>query len=384
MMDALRLCIVADGDPSSPRTNSGVSRGLIDAFSRRSDVEVVGLVDSSPSRVESYALAALSWRPQKAAWRNQKRKGRLATWARSRKRDRALLRLNQAPDLVIHVRNTYLPAPVPYVVFIDGTASLSQRFWPDWRMSQRAYESRVAQERRYFSDAVLIATAGEHAAREVVDFYDQAGDRVRAVGGGTNVSIPSDEGAHVSTPKSAVNYLFIGKDFDRKGGPELLQAFSRLRGTRDDVTLTIIGPGAPSGALPDGVDWRGFIADRDAIAEAYREADVFCLPSRYEPYGLVIQEALAYGLPCLVSDRGALAEIAGAAGVVVRAESADSIYEGMKSLAERPDLRQSLADAAPSRLDGMSWDAVADRMIRGIEPHMSLSRESARSVRERR
>ncbi|WP_442574759.1 glycosyltransferase family 4 protein [Microbacterium sp. F51-2R] len=326
------------------------------------------MIDSSPTKAESYALSILSWRPQKAAWRNQKRKGRLATWARSRKRDRALARQIERPDVVIHVRNTYLPANTPYVVFIDGTASLSQRFWPDWRMSERAYETRVAQERRYFSQALLVATAGQHAAREVIDFYGQAPDRVVAVGGGTNITAPERAPVRVSGTADGTRFLFIGKDFDRKGGPELLQAFSRLRGSRDDVTLEIIGPEATTTPLPTGVAWRGFITDRDLIGAAYREADVFCLPSRYEPYGLVIQEALAYGLPCLVSDRGALAEIAGDAGLIVEAESVDSIHDGLLALAGDGELRRRLGAAAITRLDGMSWEAVADRMLSRLLP----------------
>lgn len=368
MSAPLRVCIVADGDPSSARTNSGVARGLLEALMNRPDIEVVGLIDSSPTRAESYALSVLSWRPQKAAWRNQKRKGRLATWARSRKRDRALERQSEPPDVVIHVRNTYLPTKTPYVVFIDGTASLSQRFWPDWRMSERAYETRVAQERRYFSQALLVATAGQHAAREVIDFYGQSPDRVIAVGGGTNIAAPERPPSRASGTSVGTRFLFIGKDFDRKGGPELLEAFARLRGAREDVTLEIIGPDATTAPLPAGVDWRGLITDRNLIAAAYQEADVFCLPSRYEPYGLVIQEALAYGLPCLVSDRGALAEIAGDAGLVVEAESVDSIHDGLRALADDRELRSRLGAAATIQLDGMSWESVADRMISRLRP----------------
>jgi glycosyltransferase involved in cell wall biosynthesis len=366
----MKLVVVADGDPRDSRTNSGVARGLLTALEDLPGIDVVGVIDSTPSAWTRRLVMVLSWRPDRHHWRNQGRKGRLATWARSTVRDRKLRRIEGDIDLVLHVRNVYRPTRRPYVAFQDGTSSLSQRYWPTWQMSARDYRRRVEMERRYFERAILVATAGGFVAREIAEQYGIASGRVIAVGGGVNrTSSHLEAGGRTSRgfASGEAHFLFVGVNFERKGGHELLDAFEQLRSIRPDTALTIVGPrSVPPRPLPAGVQWLGFVSDRDEIARIYSDADIFCLPSRYEPYGLVIQEALAHGLPCIVSDRGALPEIVGRAGLVVAAEDVDALKAAMLELVDDAGLRKQLAEAADEELQGKTWNDVAARLIRGI------------------
>jgi glycosyltransferase involved in cell wall biosynthesis len=59
--------------------------------------------------------------------------------------------------------------------------------------------------------------------------------------------------------------------------------------------------GVPPGKPTEGVDWLGIVPP-DSMAEVYSNADLFLFPTRYESFGLVVIEAMAAGLPVIVSD----------------------------------------------------------------------------------
>lgn len=101
-------------------------------------------------------------------------------------------------------------------------------------------------------------------------------------------------------------FVFVGNFQHHKGIDVLLDAFIRLRGLRKDVHLVLIGEGVQMKNLQDsvagvgGIHWTGFINQAE-LPIYLTAADVFVLPSRIEPWGLVVNEAMACGLPCIVS-----------------------------------------------------------------------------------
>lgn len=104
---------------------------------------------------------------------------------------------------------------------------------------------------------------------------------------------------------SGRGFLFVGRFVKQKGLDVLLEAYLRYRGVAADPwDLIICGTGPMEGLLRgvEGVDRRGFIQPTDLPA-VFREAGAFVLPSRYEPWGVVVAEAAASGLPLVLSDR---------------------------------------------------------------------------------
>lgn len=98
-----------------------------------------------------------------------------------------------------------------------------------------------------------------------------------------------------------MRFLFVGQLIERKGVSELLDAFARL----EDGELYVAGDGPlqplVSLAAENGrVRYVGQV-DRPALQRLYSESDVLVLPSRYEVWGLVINEALAHGLPVIAT-----------------------------------------------------------------------------------
>jgi len=118
-------------------------------------------------------------------------------------------------------------------------------------------------------------------------------------------------------PRDAVVFLYSAKLLPRKDPLTLLRAYEQMR-ARDRATIVFMGEGilreeleryAREHALTSGVRFIGFVNQRD-IPKHYSMADVFVLPSTYEPRGAVLNEAMACGLPVVVTDRcGSLGDI---------------------------------------------------------------------------
>lgn len=102
-------------------------------------------------------------------------------------------------------------------------------------------------------------------------------------------------------PSGGMRYLYVGRLIDCKNLRFLIEQFN-VSGRQ----LTIVGKGELEGELKaaagSNIQFAGFV-DNNCLGDVYREHDVFILPSRSEPWGLVVEEAIYWGLPVVVSDR---------------------------------------------------------------------------------
>nr|WP_297165206.1 glycosyltransferase [uncultured Dysgonomonas sp.] len=102
---------------------------------------------------------------------------------------------------------------------------------------------------------------------------------------------------HINKP---LKYLYVGRLIDVKNVEFLVSIFNQMK-----KPLTIVGAGILDSVLrntaKDNIEFRGFI-ENEKIAEVYQEHDIFVLPSKKEPWGLVVEEAIYNGLPVIVSE----------------------------------------------------------------------------------
>lgn len=170
-------------------------------------------------------------------------------------------------------------------------------------------------------------------------------------------------------------FLYVGRLAPEKNLKLLLDAFAQFRRTHGDALLRLAGAGplrdalqaqAQSLGINDAVAFLGGV-DQDALAGEYLSATALVLPSLREPWGLVVNEALSYGCPVLVSDRcGCVPELVwpGKSGVSFDPDDVDALVSGMEDLASpaAPDAHACLAviasftpeRAAQSILDGIN------------------------------
>ena len=142
--------------------------------------------------------------------------------------------------------------------------------------------------------------------------------------------------------RTGLTALWVGQTGYRKGLDVAMAAVAEARADLPGLRLRVAG--IPAGKATDGVDWLGIIPP-DSMAEVYRDADLFIFPTRYESFGLVVIEAMAAGLPVIVSDViGAGIVTDGRNGVVVAGHHPPDYAEALRQLAP-PATRAVIAEA---------------------------------------
>ncbi|MFN7985429.1 MAG: glycosyltransferase [Vicinamibacterales bacterium] len=130
--------------------------------------------------------------------------------------------------------------------------------------------------------------------------------------------------------------LFLSRVDQKKGLDLLIQGFALLRAKVPKAVLVIAGNGSPAfvsslralaastGLSDDAIVWAGFV-EGEAKREAFADADVFALPSYSENFGIAVAEAMAAGLPVVVSDRVGIHDdvVAAGAGYVVSCQASE-------------------------------------------------------------
>jgi len=110
----------------------------------------------------------------------------------------------------------------------------------------------------------------------------------------------------------------------------------------------------------------GYIADAD-LADYYRAADVFVLPTRTaEGFGLVLMEAAATGVPSIATDSGAPREIVddGVTGLLVRRGAPGELADAIARLHDSPDLLAAMGRAALAKSSAFDWERSVDELER--------------------
>lgn len=243
----------------------------------------------------------------------------------------------------------------PSVVSIDITQRLASLEVPPGP-ARRDYAAPAARDRKVFRAAAAIIATSRWTADDLVADLPEAAGKVRVMPypvplDGFGAGWAEERRARAAGP---VRVLFVGGDFARKGGGELLAAW-RACGFGDAAWLTIVTETPlDGGALPPGVEVRrGVGAYTPAWFQAWREADVFAMPTRGEAFGMVYQEAAAAGLPAIGSALNAIPEIVadGETGLLVPPGDVDALAAALRRLVESPELRGAMGMAARRRIE---------------------------------
>jgi glycosyltransferase involved in cell wall biosynthesis len=226
------------------------------------------------------------------------------------------------------------------------------------------------------ADAVIVSS--HYAAAEVTRDLQLARDRVHVCPPG-----PPSWAAEVRQRRSGVatgdHILFVGTLSLRKNVGTLLEAYARLRAqVADAPRLVLAGHRTPASVrwearceeppLKGHVGITGYVTTEQRIA-LYAGARMLVLPSYEEGFGLPVLEAMACGVPVVVSSRGSLPEVSGPAATPVDPDDVDGLAARMRELLDR-----RVAAAASARglaqASRYSWTACADAALRAYAAAM--------------
>lgn len=331
---------------------------------RKALVERVSLVN--------WDLLPLSRRPslipaRLKAYGEALRTARGTPWTKTRAWSAALQRtlveagigLHQVPIVFVQTLPAFvLDASVKYVIYTDRVARegavsptpFASRFSPGW----------LEREEAFLRGAYRIYLMGPSTVEVLERCYGIPTRKIIVVGAGPNMPL----GPPVDSP-SCRTMLFVGVEWERKGGPDVLAAFANVRKEFPDLELLLVGSDN-GGRLPEGVRAIGRVphAQMDAL---YSRADALVLPSHHDAVPITLLEALMKGLPCIGTTVGNMRWIIGQAGETVEPGRVDALSAALRKVViNYPQYRQRVAERRQYLRETFRWDAVASKILEDV------------------
>jgi glycosyltransferase involved in cell wall biosynthesis len=235
----------------------------------------------------------------------------------------------------------YLLRKFPSVISIDYTTASLAKEHPS--PASITYQPIVALERKCFQSATHIVTWSARARYSVINDYGIAPEKV------THIDCPLllDEFTYISRDRamtlSKPRLLFVGNDFVRKGGEDLLAVFLEHFSEICELDLVTNAPvNAPE--IPNLRIHQGIRPLSAELLHLYQAADIFVMPTHEEAYGIVFQEAMAAGLPCIGTTTMAVPELIqnGRNGFTIPPRDRQALFQVLHKLVNDTDLRLSM------------------------------------------
>ena len=252
----------------------------------------------------------------------------------------------------------------PHVACIKGVLGDAVGFETGATRASMAFQAKL--EAKHARRADLVITVSRYCAQRLEELYHVTNAAVVP----ELIDLESWRRIFRAHPAERLHAKFtvlsVCRFYPRKRLDVLLSAAAHLRDIIPELEIRIVGNGPERRRLQGicrdlnlsrTVRWLGDLSI-DALAEEYNRADVFCLPSVQEGFGIVFLEAMAASKPIVAACAAAVPEVV-RSGVLVEPENADALAEGIARLYRDPDLRQSLSLAGSVDVEQFDMNRVA-------------------------
>lgn len=278
---------------------------------------------------------------------------------------------NAKPD-VFFSPDSFMPLGLdcPSVITVHDVA---HRPYPDAiAFAQRKYYDYFMP--RFLKSASHVITVSEFSKQEILKYYSIPEKHISVVYNGIGDQyVPLDEEVQHAIRMQFTDgkpyFLFVGAIHPRKNVARLIQAYSLFRQQTDsNLQLLIAGrkswdfaevdQALETSAYRKDIRFTGYVPV-ESLAKITASAFALCYISLYEGFGLPVVEAMACGVPVIVSTDSAQSEIAGEAGLPTDPLSIPDIAEAMTKISSDPTLRKQMIDSGHKRSRRFSWDVAA-------------------------
>lgn len=271
---------------------------------------------------------------------------------------------------------------IPVVYMTDATFQQLQGYYKSFS-NLSAYNIRqgIELDKKAFQKAAHCMLASDWCKQSAITDYGIDAAKISVVPCGANLDQVPDAVSMEVSKQNNCRLLFLGVDWERKGGAIALEAFRLLKKEIASASLRIIGCVTPVEIMPDeGIEVIPFL-DKNKSEEMQRlhqillDTDFLLLPTRAECAGIVFCEASAYGIPSVSTDTGGVSTyvrdgvngyaLLPEAGAPEYASRIRQLWNDRQSLLV---LKQKSRDLFEQELNWDAWGAsfkkIADQLIR--------------------
>lgn len=263
----------------------------------------------------------------------------------------------------------FLETDVPIVYNSDLTWANIVDYYPICS-SLFAFANREGErtEQAALNRATMLIFSSAWVANTAINHYGVAKEKVHAVPYGANLDDPpSRSDALLHDIHEPIELLWVGVDWERKGGATAFDCLKKLQADGADARLTVCGCTPPKAFEDKDLRVIPFLdksveQDRRAFAELYLKAHFFLFPTLAEAFGIVLCESAAYGLPVLARNTGGVEEVVtdGENGFLMPPDATGADYaQKIQRILSDPALYRSLVvksrDAYEQRLNWNAW-----------------------------
>lgn len=231
-------------------------------------------------------------------------------------------------------------------------------------------------EKKAFSHAEMIITVSNMVKRELLRYYPLSPGKIKVIRNGVDIDTfkPNAAKGKKIRDKYGISQketllLFVGGAFKRKGLELLIKAIPKIQDS--SIKLLVVGGGPTSFysqltknlEVENKIIFAGFVS---AIEDYYQAADIFILPSLYDPFPLTVLEAMASGIPVITSNNVGVAEIITNEknGILIKEKlTPQAIANKVNFLLSNPEVMKNISQYARNIAKKYSWDKVANRTL---------------------
>ena len=217
--------------------------------------------------------------------------------------------------------------------------------------------------------ASVVTTPSAFVRETVIDLLGADPDRVKVV---SAPLFASHAAPRRSTGAQGLHFLYPAITAPHKNHRTLLEAFAKVIAVRDGAVLVLTGAAGPAeGDVASAIEELGLTnsvrrlgrVPTEELDALFRDAVALVYPSTYEGFGLPLAEAMAVGCPVIASDRTALPEVVGGAGILLDPDDVDGWADAMLRLLDDEGLRTELIVAGKERVRSFSPEEAARRQV---------------------
>lgn len=379
----MRIHLLCEGNPETRDSWSGITQSVLHGL--RATGYVVDWTDVDLTGWRRGLAGLSTFAPNRRRWWSRYHLAEVPFRFRSHLAEIGL-ESQPGPDVILQIGATFHVnhPPAPVVLYCDSNVRLAERARSTGHgeaavLTGREIIAIAERERRVYESAAGVVTLSRQVATSFVHDFGLPSDKVHVVHSGPNMDVAFGDAEllelRTRRDSSPPTVLFIGRQFHRKGGDLLIEAFRLVRREVCDARLVIVGPDDIGVEPEDGIESWGFLnkedpSGRERLLRAYAEADVFCLPTRFEPLGIVFIEAMHHGIACVGPDAWAVPEMVedGVTGLLVPPEDPGSLADALVRLLKDEPLARKMGAAGRKRAIGyFTWPRTIGRISEVLE-----------------